>query len=91
MLHCDRSRRRIRAAVGDGNQHIVDAHAFREFLSAAAELDRRLSAAATMLDETAFSTREIAALLGFCDEHHLIRHFRSNFGCTPRRYRDRNN
>ncbi len=54
-------------------------------------LVRRLAAAATMLDETAFSTREIAALLGFSDEHHLIRHFRSNFGCTPRRYRDRNN
>lgn len=49
---------------------------------------RRIDAAADLLGRTSLSTREIAAMLGFSDEHHLIRHFRTVTGSTPRQYRD---
>jgi AraC-like DNA-binding protein len=50
---------------------------------------RRLEAAQQLLTETALPTREVAASLGFSDEHHLARHFRAYTGLTPRQYRDR--
>lgn len=49
---------------------------------------RRVDAASTMLAHTSLTTRDIAGSLGFCDEHHLIRHFRSTTGRTPRQFRD---
>ena len=52
-------------------------------------LIHRLEAAATMLDETSLTSREIAAALGFSDEQHFVRHFKASFGRTPRQYRTR--
>lgn len=48
----------------------------------------RVDAARELLTHTALPTREIAAALGFADVHHLIRHFRTVTGMTPRQYRD---
>ena len=50
---------------------------------------RRLDAAVSLLIETPLSSRDIAAALGFADEHHLIRRFKEAHGCSPRQYRDR--
>jgi len=47
----------------------------------------RLDAAAALLSDTALTTREIAATLGFSDEHHLARQFRTATGRSPRQYR----
>lgn len=51
-------------------------------------LHHRLHSARDLLMRSSLSTREIAASLGFSDERHLIRHFRTTFGMTPSRYRD---
>jgi AraC-like DNA-binding protein len=48
---------------------------------------RRLQAAATLLRLTDLTHREIARTLGFADEFHLSRRFRSHFGVPPRDYR----
>jgi AraC-like DNA-binding protein len=48
----------------------------------------RLSAAAALLSDTALTTREIAATLGFSDEHHLARQFRAATGRSPRQHRN---
>ncbi|MFD3402267.1 AraC family transcriptional regulator [Kribbella sp. NPDC058693] len=48
---------------------------------------RRLQAAATLLRLTDLTHREIARTLGFADEFHLSRRFRSHFGVAPRDYR----
>jgi AraC-like DNA-binding protein len=48
---------------------------------------RRLQAAATLLRLTDLTHREIARTLGFADEFHLSRRFRSHFGVSPREYR----
>ena len=48
---------------------------------------RRLQAAATLLRLTDLTHREIARTLGFADEFHLSRRFRSHFGVSPRDYR----
>lgn len=48
---------------------------------------RRLEAAATLLRLTDLTHREIARTLGFADEFHLSRRFRSHFGVAPRDYR----
>jgi AraC-like DNA-binding protein len=45
---------------------------------------RRLQAAAPLLRLTDLTHREIAGTLGFADEFHLLRRFRSHFGVSPR-------
>jgi AraC-like DNA-binding protein len=50
----------------------------------------RIDAAGTLLTDTSLSVREIAANLGFADEHHLNRQFRTAMGMTPRAYRNQN-
>jgi len=47
----------------------------------------RLTAAATMLKLTDLTTGEIARRLGYTDEFHLSRRFRSRYGSPPGRYR----
>lgn len=47
----------------------------------------RLGAAATMLKLTDLTTREIARRLGYTDEFHLSRRFRTRYGTPPGRYR----
>jgi AraC-like DNA-binding protein/quercetin dioxygenase-like cupin family protein len=47
----------------------------------------RLTAAATMLKLTDLTTGEIARRLGYTDEFHLSRRFRTRFGIPPGRYR----
>ncbi|MGH3313251.1 MAG: AraC family transcriptional regulator [Streptomyces sp.] len=48
---------------------------------------RRLQTAATLLRLTDMTHREIARTLGFADEFHLSRRFRTHFGVPPRDYR----
>jgi len=50
-------------------------------------LQHRVDAACTMLTTTALAARDIAAVLGFSDEHHLARHVRRETGLSPRAYR----
>ena len=52
-------------------------------------LQRRLEAARSLFSDTSLSTAEVAVALGFSDERHLIRHFRTLTGLTPRQFRDR--
>jgi AraC-like DNA-binding protein/quercetin dioxygenase-like cupin family protein len=47
----------------------------------------RLGAAATMLELTDLTTREIARRLGYTDEFHFSRRFRARYGAPPGRYR----
>ncbi|MFI5692280.1 AraC family transcriptional regulator [Kribbella sp. NPDC051586] len=72
-LSYDTFRRRFAAQVGQTPA------AFRNV--------RRLQAAATLLRLTDLTHREIARTLGFADEFHLSRRFRSHFGVAPRDYR----
>lgn len=72
-LSYDTFRRRFTAQVGQTPA------AFRNV--------RRLEAAATLLRLTDLTHREIAHTLGFADEFHLSRRFRSHFGVAPRDYR----
>lgn len=48
---------------------------------------RRVDAATELLAYTTLPTRDIAASLGFSDEHHLSRHVRGVTGLSPRQYR----
>lgn len=52
-------------------------------------LDCRLAAVADLMVTTSSSVREIAALLGFTDERHLIARFRESYGVTPATFRGR--
>lgn len=67
-------RRAFRARAGTGPQQYRNRH--------------RLDTAAELLEHTSMSTRDIAAVLGFSDERHLIRRFRARTGMTPRQFRD---
>lgn len=49
--------------------------------------DRRLEVAATLLRATNLTCREIARRVGFSDEFHLSRRFRSRYGVSPTEYR----
>jgi AraC-like DNA-binding protein len=49
--------------------------------------DRRLEAAATLLRATNLTCREIARRIGFADEFHLSRRFRTRYGIPPTTYR----
>ncbi|WP_410790392.1 AraC family transcriptional regulator [Kribbella sp. C-35] len=49
--------------------------------------DRRLEAAATLLRATNLTCREIARRIGFSDEFHLSRRFRTRYGASPTAYR----
>ncbi|NIK61884.1 helix-turn-helix domain-containing protein [Kribbella shirazensis] len=49
--------------------------------------DRRLEVAATLLRATNLTCREIARRIGFSDEFHLSRRFRSRYGTSPTGYR----
>lgn len=49
--------------------------------------DRRLEVAATLLRATNLTCREIARRIGFSDEFHLSRRFRSRYGVSPTGYR----
>ncbi|TCC35890.1 AraC family transcriptional regulator [Kribbella speibonae] len=49
--------------------------------------DRRLEAAATLLRATNLTCREIARRIGFSDEFHLSRRFRTHYGTSPTGYR----
>ena len=49
--------------------------------------DRRLEVAATLLRATNLTCREIARKVGFSDEFHLSRRFRSQYGTSPTAYR----
>lgn len=49
--------------------------------------DRRLDVAATLLRATNLTCREIARRIGFSDEFHLSRRFRSRYGTSPTDYR----
>ncbi len=48
---------------------------------------RRIDAARDLLRRTSMDTRDIAASLGFSDEHHLARQFRRVTGRTTRQFR----
>jgi transcriptional regulator GlxA family with amidase domain len=48
---------------------------------------RRIEAAADLLRRTTLSNREIAASLGFSDEHHFAKRFRATTGRTTSGYR----
>ena len=50
-------------------------------------LDRRIEAAQTLLRMTAMTHAGIAESLGFADEYHFAKRFRSRVGCAPREYR----
>lgn len=49
---------------------------------------RRVDAATELLAYTTLPTRDIAASLGFSDDHHLSRHVRAVTGLSPRQYRN---
>lgn len=49
--------------------------------------DRRLEVAATLLRATNLTCQEIARRIGFSDEFHLSRRFRSRYGVSPTAYR----
>ena len=72
-LTYDTFRRRFTAQVGQAPS------AFRTA--------RRLQTAATLLRLTDMTHREIARTLGFADEFHFSRRFRSHFGLPPSEYR----
>lgn len=72
-LSYDTFRRRFTAQVGQS--------------PSAYRASRRLQTAATLLRVTDLTHREIARLLGFADEFHLSRRFRTQFGVSPRDYR----
>ncbi len=72
-LTYDTFRRRFTAEVGQSPS------AFR--------MARRLQTAATLLRLTGMTHREIARTLGFADEFHFSRRFRTHFGVPPRDYR----
>lgn len=55
----------------------------REFM-----LRQRLDRAASMLAVSPLGIKEIARMTGFYDQFHFSRQFRTQFGCTPRKYRD---
>lgn len=48
---------------------------------------RRVDAATGLLAYTTLAARDIAATVGFSDEHHLLRHVRAVTGLTPRQHR----
>jgi AraC-like DNA-binding protein len=48
---------------------------------------RRVDAATGLLAYTTLPARDIAAMVGFSDEHHLLRHVRAVTGLTPRQHR----
>ncbi len=48
---------------------------------------RRVNAAGDLLQRTTLSNREIAASLGFSDDHHLAKQFRATTGTTTREFR----
>ncbi|CAN5407119.1 hypothetical protein BH24ACT12_BH24ACT12_02320 [soil metagenome] len=48
---------------------------------------RRINAAGDLLQRTTLTNREIAASLGFSDEHHLAKQFRRTTGTTTREFR----
>lgn len=50
--------------------------------------ERRLARAATMMRETGMSLAAIAAAVGFCDQAHFTRAFKTQVGATPARYRE---
>ena len=50
-------------------------------------LTKKLERAQMMLQDTAFSIKEISVKLGFKDEFYFSRIFRKKFGCSPREYR----
>jgi AraC-like DNA-binding protein len=52
-------------------------------------LELRLVRARNLLDETAFSVKEIAAHTGFADEHYFSRLFRQKLKLTPSQWRGR--
>ncbi|QGN33105.1 AraC family transcriptional regulator [Microlunatus sp. Gsoil 973] len=49
--------------------------------------DRRLDVAATLLRATNLTCREIARRIGFSDEFHLSRRFRTRYQMSPTAYR----
>lgn len=64
---------------------LVREHSGRSFAEYVAEL--RLERATHLLNDTAYSVREIAALVGYNDQDTFIRNFRRHYGTTPGRYR----
>jgi AraC family transcriptional regulator len=50
-------------------------------------MQRRVEAAAELLRGTSLTNREVADALGFSDEHHFARRFRSVVGLTTTAYR----
>lgn len=49
----------------------------------------RMHDAATLLDGTFLSVKEIMARVGFSDESHFVRDFKRIYGMTPTQYRRR--
>lgn len=51
--------------------------------------ERKVSAAGDLLRYSTLSLRQIAEAVGFADEHHLSRRFRTSTGTSPREFRAR--
>jgi AraC-like DNA-binding protein len=49
--------------------------------------EKRIAAAAVLLEETSMSIKEVAAATGYSHSNQLIRHFRIECGVTPLQYR----
>jgi transcriptional regulator GlxA family with amidase domain len=50
---------------------------------------KRMEAAASLLETTYLSVKEIASQVGFHDQSHFVRDFRKQYGHTPTEYRNR--